>query len=80
MAKGYKWKPFSDPADPRSLTDSELEPLLRVWTEQRSMLESQGVLEVFNTRLSREWAIETGLIEGVYKLDHGITETLIEHV
>src|SRR5258708_6132326 len=79
MAEGYKWRPFSDlPANPRALTDSELEPLLRVWTDQKSMLETQGVLEVFNTRLKREWAIETGAIEGVYTLSRGVTQTLIE--
>ncbi|MDR1110411.1 MAG: Fic family protein [Deltaproteobacteria bacterium] len=30
-------------------------------------------------RLEREWAIETGQIEGLYSLDRGLTETLIEH-
>ena len=32
----------------------------------------------FNAELAREWAIETGIIEGVYTLDRGITQALIE--
>ena len=37
-----------------------------------------GALGNFTQRLSREWSIETGQIEGVYDLDRGITQTLIE--
>jgi Fic family protein len=33
----------------------------------------------FLEALKREWAIETGVIEGVYTLDKGTTTTLIEH-
>jgi hypothetical protein len=29
-------------------------------------------------RLAREWSIETGQIEGVYDIDRGTTQTLIE--
>ena len=35
-------------------------------------------MQDFNAELAREWAIETGIIEGVYTLDRGITHTLIE--
>jgi len=35
-------------------------------------------LAEFSKRLTREWSIETGQIEGVYNLDRGLTETLIE--
>src|SRR5258708_7883230 len=80
MAEGYKWRPFSDlPADPRILGDSELEALHRVWMDQKKSLEESGALDLFNQRLRREWAIETGVIEGVYTLDRGTTETLLEH-
>ena len=61
-----------------SLTDGELGPLLQFWKDQRADLEQSGALAEFNKRLSREWSIETGQIEGVYDLDHGITQTLIE--
>jgi len=41
-------------------------------------LEQNGVLANFSQRLAREWSIETGQIEGVYDIDRGITQTLIE--
>jgi len=73
-----RWKPFSDlPEDWSALTDSELESLHKVWLDQRQALQQSG-LEEFHQRLGREWAIETGIIEGVYQLDRGVTRTLIE--
>ena len=74
------WEPISDlPGDWSSLTDGELGPLLQFWNDQRTDLEHSGALAAFNQRLAREWSIETGQIEGVYDLDRGITQTLIEH-
>jgi len=73
------WKPITDlPEDWSSLTDGELGPLLQFWNDQRGDLEQSGALAVFSQRLAREWSIETGQIEGVYNLDRGITQTLIE--
>ncbi|MGH9634126.1 MAG: Fic family protein, partial [Candidatus Angelobacter sp.] len=73
------WEPISDlPQDWTSLTDGELGPLLQFWNDQRADLEQSGALAEFNKRLGREWSIETGQIEGVYDLDRGITQTLIE--
>lgn len=73
------WEPISDlPQDWSSLTDGELGPLLQFWNDQRTDLEQSGALAEFNKRLGREWSIETGQIEGVYNLDRGLTETLIE--
>jgi Fic family protein len=73
------WEPIADlPQDWSALTDGELGPLLQFWNDQRKDLEQSGVLASFNQRLAREWSIETGQIEGVYQLDRGITQTLIE--
>ena len=73
------WEPITDlPQDWSSLTDGELGPLLQFWNDQRTDLEQSGALAEFNKRLGREWSIETGQIEGVYDLDRGITQTLIE--
>jgi hypothetical protein len=74
-----KWEPISDlPQDWKALTNEELTPLLQFWTDQRTDLEQNGVLTQFSGRLAREWSIETGQIEGVYNIDRGITQTLIE--
>jgi Fic family protein len=73
------WQPITDlPQDWQTLSDGELGPLLRFWNDQRLELEQSGALTAFSQRLAREWSIETGQIEGVYDIDRGITETLIE--
>lgn len=73
------WEPITDlPQDWSGLTDRELGPLLQFWNDQRSDLEQSGALAEFHKRLRREWSIETGQIEGVYDLDRGIAQTLVE--
>ena len=79
MTPQYSWQPIADYSQaPLSLASAELKHLSSVWQEQRQELESKEGLEVFNERLRREWAIETGLLERVYTLDRGITQNLIE--
>lgn len=75
----HRWHPISDyEVPPASLTKPELAPLAEIWhTERRALAESRA-LDAFNERLSREWSIETGLIERIYTLDRGVTELLIE--
>ncbi len=75
----YKWKEISDlPQAIDYLRDRELESLCQVWTEEKNTLSDTEQVKNFNAQLAREWAIETGIIEGVYTLDRGITQTLIE--
>jgi len=64
--------------DPASLAKAELRTLADAWQEQRQSLESHQGLRVFNERVRREWAIETGLLERIYLLDRGVTELLID--
>jgi Fic family protein len=73
------WQPITDlPENWGPLTNGELGSLLQFWNDQRAELEQSGALAVFSQRLAREWSIETGQIEGVYNLDRGITQILIE--
>jgi Fic family protein len=79
MLIAHKWQRITDlPANPRSLTDGELESLARVWRTQKEQPIENETLAEFEKRLRREWAIETGIIENAYTLDRGITQTLIE--
>lgn len=74
------WKPIEDYlVSPDTLKNPELKSLAGVWKEQRGMLEKNNAIEVFQEKLCREWAIETGLIERLYTLDRGVTQMLIEH-
>ena len=74
-----EWQPITDlPSDFSSLTDGELLPLAQFWSDQKMELDQIGRLQKFSQELAREWAIETGQIEGIYDIDHGTTQTLIE--
>lgn len=79
MATAHQWHPITDlPDDARSLTDGELDSLQRVWRDLKAELVENSALAEFEKRIRREWAIETGIIEDVYTLSRGVTQTLIE--
>lgn len=64
--------------DPQALAASEIPGIKAVWSDQRTKLEGSSQLTDFTERLSREWAIETGIIENLYDIERGVTQTLIE--
>ena len=65
-------------ADPSTLSASEIPGIRAVWTDQRKRLKGTSQLSEFTERLSREWAIETGVIENLYEIERGVTQTMIE--
>ena len=75
------WEPVRplSPED-RSIDVTELTSISAAWDGiQMSMDdESRHVADAFFARLRREWAIETGILEGLYTLDRGTTKTLID--
>lgn len=76
---GHKWEPIADlPEDWAELQREDLVLIRREWQQEKSILKDPVKIQQFHDRLSREWAIETGIIERLYVLDRGITETLIE--
>lgn len=64
------WNQFASP---------EMAGIKSIWAEQQQRLAGTQQLSRFTDQLSRQWSIETGVIENVYQLDRGITQTLIEH-
>jgi len=73
------WRPIKDlPAGWPALGSVDLASLGPLWAEQRQKLGTTAELRKFNDRLKRRWAIETGIIEGLYSIDRGITQLLIE--
>ena len=67
------WCPIT-PLAPQPAHDfSQDDELLRQWLQHRSNAEDAG-----QSALRRSWAIETGIIEGIYRLDEAQTRTLIE--
>ena len=75
----HTWRHIEDiPEDWKGLASPELKTLASIWQEHASGLAASQILQRFNDRLARHWAIETGIIEGLYKIDRGVTELLIE--
>ena len=60
------------------LRATQIPGIKAVWGDTRKRLQANGQLSAFNVRLNREWAIETGIVENLYQIDRGITQTLIE--
>lgn len=75
----YKWRPIEDiPEELYAYSDPDLRALEAEWQEVRAKT-SDEVLDKILTEIKREWAIETGKIEGLYTLSKGITKTLIQY-
>ena len=75
------WRPISPlPLQPAHNFSQEDE-LRRQWLNHRTRAQDAGLaaLQQFEQQLHRRWAIETGIIEGLYPLDEAQTLTLIEH-
>ena len=64
--------------DVDDLSTSQIPGIRAIWTDQRQRLEGTAQLLEFTGKLSREWAIETGIIENLYEIERGVTQTLIE--
>ncbi len=82
MAESHvlKWEPITDlPKDWRdSLASPQTHTLVDVWKEQADELRKNQLFQDFLDRLRRQWAIETGVIEGLYHVSDAGTKTLIE--
>ncbi len=78
----YIWQPATGitdfEVDAQSLSASEIPFIKSVWGDQRRRLNGTSQLLEFTDRISREWAIETGIIENLYDIERGVTQTLIE--
>jgi hypothetical protein len=75
----HEWRPITGLEDPRALASPELRAFTQVWQRQRAWLQGQGALEAFQERLARRWSIETGVLERLYDLTRGATESLVRH-
>jgi Fic family protein len=77
--KDYRWQPIEDlPENWPELAAPELPALSDAWRKYSKKLRDSDSLKHFNDKLRREWAIETGIIENLYLIDRGVTQTLIE--
>ena len=79
MMTSHKWKPISPLTRNGGYDFSVIDSLQRQWTAYRQSREAAEpkAYAAFLERLTRSWAIETGIIEGLYTLDGGVTKTLV---
>ena len=73
------WRPIDGLADPHDLAVPELRAFTRLWQRQRSRMQERDQLDTFEEQLARRWSIETGIIERLYDISRGATETLVKH-
>lgn len=78
-----RWAPI-EPLDSADYSSRELQELIRLthiknaWDQFKSGVDEAAINE-FMAELNRSIAVETGILEGLYELDRGITETLVEY-
>ena len=75
----HKWQPITPLLGKCDYDFSEIDSLQRRWLDIKRERERYDptAYSTFLDRLTRSWAIETGIIEGLYTLDRGVTETLV---
>lgn len=75
-----KWRPVEPlPEDLGSLHDPGVTALVEAWKDQLGELRQMDAFQSFVTKLRREWAIETGVLERLYEIEDAATKVLIEH-
>ena len=73
------WRPISPLTAQPPHEFSQDDDLHRQWINHRAHIDQAGVtLQQFEQQLHRSWAIKTGSIEGLYRLDEAQTRILIE--
>jgi len=73
------WKPIEFGENWLTTNTSKLDDLAPSWFRKRELLKENSVeYEDFLNKLKRQHAIETGIIEKLYDLNEGITQTFIK--
>ena len=76
-----QWQPIEPlQRDALKVNLSELDSLQAAWQTVQANLQqsSPARLREFKEKILRSWSIETGIIERLYDLDEGTTQTLVE--
>lgn len=78
----HYWRPITPLSEDERAINLSLQPLYGAWYTSHAgagFRESPGgSLKAFNDRLIRRMSVETGIIERLYDVDRGATETIVE--
>lgn len=78
MSSPAPWRSIAAlPPDVARQRSPRLAALATQWAAERAFLQEQGAESRFVEQMKNRMAVETGIIEGLYALDRGVTETLI---
>lgn len=78
MTSPGQWQGISAlPVDVARQRSQRLIALATQWAAEREYLKEQGAEARLVDQMKNRMAVETGIIEGLYALDRGVTETLI---
>ena len=75
------WTPIEPLSEDELAVDvSEFESVILGWSDAREALERDGAANLarFREQLRRSWSVETGILENLYMIDRGTTQTLID--
>jgi len=76
---GHVWHPIEPlPDDWKSWADTEIAAIKSVIVDLRAEMGEEAANRLHN-RMLTEWSVETGMVEGLYHWDRGVTETLLTH-
>ena len=75
----HKWKRLDDlPQNWQDLCREDLTAVQKQWKEDRDLIRDDTKIQKIREKLALHWAIETGIIERLYKADRGITVQILE--
>lgn len=75
----HKWDPIEDlPNNWRDLCRPDLQAVHRQWVAESKLIKDEEKLKKFQEELDLLWAIETGLIERLYRFDRGVTVQILD--
>ena len=76
----HYWSPITPLSEEERAINLSLQPLYGAWYASRAGLREprEDSLKAFNERLIRRMSVETGIIERLYDVDRGATETIVE--
>ena len=71
---GYEWREIEDlPKEWHDLCRDDLRAVQKQWIDDSSLVKDETKVKKFQEELAMRWAIETGIIERLYKVDRGVT-------
>lgn len=75
----HKWDRIADlPAEWRDFCRDDLHAVHRQWVSDRTLVKDDSKLKRFQEQLATLWAVETGIIERLYKVDRGVTIQILQ--